>query len=147
VIIHPDAPKGVQDAATSAQEAANALAAGNWAEARRLIPSLAGSSDAALAEAWAGLDQSTLVVIDWRDRGPTTELRLGQVAHEQVAGSDRTSLYCVTWTVRGDTVVSMADQQVVAAPWQAGATDPQAAAPVLADQCDDLDNRGGGKDD
>ena len=146
VIVHPDAPKDVKDAATSAQGAANALAAGDWADARRRIPSLAGSSDAALAEAWAGLEQSTLVVTDWKERGPTTELRLGQVALEQVADGDRTSLYCVTWTVRGDTVVSMAGQQVVAAPWQPGAADPKAAASVLTDACRDLDSRGGDDD-
>lgn len=38
-------------------------------------------------------------------------------------------------SVQGDTVVSMADQQVVAAPWRSGAADPAAAAAVLADSC------------
>jgi len=37
--------------------------------------------------------------------------------------------------VQGTTVVSMADQQVVAAPWRSGAADPAAAAAVLADSC------------
>jgi serine/threonine-protein kinase PknK len=137
-ILAADAPGRVRNAAATAQDAANALAAGDWDQARRHIPSLAGASDAELAQAWGMLDRSTLVVVDWDERGPATVLRLGQVAEEQVGGADRTSLYCVTWTVRGDAVADMADQQVVAAPWQAGSGDPAAAAAVLADGCRSL---------
>lgn len=67
--------------------------------------------------------------------GGVIALRLGQVAHERDGDGTRTSLYCVTWAVQGTTVVSMADQQVVAAPWRSGAADPAAAAGVLADSC------------
>ena len=137
-IVAEDAPNRVRQAATTAQDAANALAAGDWAAARRHIPSLAGSSDAALIEAWGALDRSTLVVIDWDTDGPETALRLGQVADEQMGDSARTSLYCVTWTVRGDEVTDMAAQQVVAAPWQTGIGDPSAAAAVLEEECDEL---------
>jgi hypothetical protein len=147
-IVPADAPPAVRDAATVAQRGANALAAGDWDAARRSIAALGGASDASLASAWAGLEQSTLVVIDWKERGPATELRLGQVAVEQVDGATRTSLYCVTWTVRDGSVATMAGQQVVAAPWQAGTGDAAAAAPVLDDACQPLDRRGpGGGDD
>jgi len=143
-IVPADAPPRVRDAAAVAQRGANALAAGDWDGARRSISALDGASDGSLAAAWAGLEQSTLVVIDWKERGPSTELRLGQVAVEQVDGATRTSLYCVTWTVRDGSVITMAGQQVVAAPWQAGAGDAAAAAPVLTDACQPLDSRGPG---
>ena len=83
------------------------------------------------------------MVVDWNEKGPAVELRLGQVAVEQVDGTTRTSLYCVTWTVRDGVVTDMASQQVVAAPWQAGTQDATAAAPVLTDRCEPL--RGGPK--
>lgn len=161
-VVPDGAPGSVRRAATSAQEGANALAAGDWATARRLIPSLTDATDASLTEAWGALDRSTLVVTDWSEgrRGDdsdgdgdgdgddadepggasagVTVLRLGQVAQERTADGTRTSLYCVTWSVQGSKVVSMTNQQVVAAPWQSGVADLPAATAALNDSCRDL---------
>ena len=157
-VVPEDAPGSVRRAATTAQEGANALAAGDWSAARRLIPSLGDASDASLSEAWGALDRSTLVVTDWSEgrrgdddsgegddgdgpdgpAGGVTVLRLGQVAQERTPDGTRTSLYCVTWSVQGSKVVSMADQQVVAAPWQPGGADLPAATAELTDSCRDL---------
>lgn len=152
-VVPDDAPGSVRRAAATAQEGANALAAGDWDAARRLMPSLGDASDASLAQAWGALDRSTLVLTDWSDgRGRNdddgddapersagvTVLRLGQVAVERTADGTRTSLYCVTWSVQGSKVVSVADQQVVAAPWQPGVADPRAAAAALDESCRDL---------
>lgn len=137
-IVSADVPGRVRDATATAQEAANALAAGDWSTARRRIPSLAGASDTALAEAWGALDRSTLVLVDWETDGPETTLRLGQVAGERAGDGARTSLYCVTWTVRGKEVTAMASQQVVAAPWQPGTADPAEGAAVLTERCTGL---------
>ena len=121
VVVPDDAPGEVRRAARDAQRVATALADGDWDDVRRRVPSLEDRSDDDLAEAWGGLDRSTLVVTDWRTgdgRDAEVVLRLGQIAHETVGGQRRTNLYCASWTVDGADVVAMADpQQVGPTPW------------------------------
>jgi hypothetical protein len=125
----------VQEAAAAAQNAGTALANADWRQARALIEGLP-DSDARLAADWGGLEAVTMVVIDARDNGGSTTLRLGEIAHERVNGRLRTSLYCVTWTIVNGRVVGMVDQQIIAAPWRLDVWVPPAeAVPVVQGQC------------
>jgi len=139
VVVPDDAPDAVRPAATTAQEAATALAAGDWDTARSLISGLS-PSDTQLERSWGRLDGVTLVVTDWTE-GDAVVLRLGQVAHERTTdGAPRTNLYCVTWTVAGGEVVAMSDQQDVGAqPWRADEwVDPAEAVDTLRSECRSL---------
>ncbi len=136
-ILPPGASAEVVEAAGIAQRAGDALADGDWAAVRTLIPSLASSSDATLDAGWGRLDGVTMVVTDSKERRGQVTLRVGEVAHERnTDDSRRTNLYCATWTIDGGRVVGMAAQQgIEPTPWRDGWADPADAVDLLRKQC------------
>lgn len=93
----------VAAALENARAIAAALAAGDWAEARRLGPTDRTRSDAQLEAGYGPVTDVTLIPARVTNRGPRTDLRLGLVAHEAHDTGPATAVMCVHWSVNNST--------------------------------------------
>ena len=95
-----DQSPDVQAALENARAIAAALAAGDWAEARRLGPTDRSRTDAQLEAGYgAGDRRDPPAGAGDPAHGGRTDLRLGLVAHEDHASGPATAVMCVHWRV------------------------------------------------
>jgi hypothetical protein len=87
----------------NARAIAAALAAGDWAEARRLGPTDRSRTDAQLEAGYGPVTDVTLIPARVTDRGARIDLRLGLVAHEAHDTGPATAVMCVHWSVNPTT--------------------------------------------
>lgn len=86
----------VEESFQLAQDLGNALALEQWPEARLLDPTLANASDADFIAGYGNTNRVSLILLDARQDGPSTqELLVVSVAVE--FDGAQTSLYCLNW--------------------------------------------------
>ena len=90
-----------------AQEFGDALALEDWPLARQLSPELADNTDDDFVRGYGNTNRVSLVLLDARFAGPTTDLLVASVAVEN--GGAQTSLFCLDWAV--DPVAMTVDQR------------------------------------
>jgi hypothetical protein len=124
----------VQSALDDARGIAAALAAGDWAEARRLGPTDRTRTDAQLEAGYGAVTDVTLIPARVTDRGARTDLRLGLVAHEAHDSGPATAVMCVHWSVNNSngSVQRISSKRLRLEP---GVVDPALVADELSATC------------
>jgi S1-C subfamily serine protease len=119
----------VQSALSLIQTWATALATGDWSTARQIEPALNASSDAALAQGYGGLKESTIAYV----RGGTQQLDVASIAWEDVGAGPRTNVYCFQFSVdtTGGTITQLSSNQATQTPIS-GWGDPSTVSSYIA---------------
>ena len=134
VIGADDRSPAATTALENARAIAAALAAGDWAEARRLGPTDRSRTDAQLEAAYGPVTDVTLIPARVTDRGARIDLRLGLVAHEAHDSGPATAVMCVHWSVNPSTC-SLQRISSVRLRLEPGLVDPATVADELRATC------------
>jgi hypothetical protein len=128
------APSEETKALATAQALLDALANGQWNDARTLNPGR-NESDAFLQRTYGPIEQATIVPAAVKPLSADRfDMRLGIVSHEAQAGGQQTVLLCSHWQVdaASQTVVRLASTRLRV---QGGYVDPGAVSGELTSTC------------